>query len=402
MSLFAGVKVLDVSHVLAGPFCSYQLALLGADVLKVENPKSRDMIRFSGPDPELRENGLGPGFLMQNAGKRSIALDLKDERGRGVFRKLAAGADIVIENFRPGRMAQLGLSYDDLKTDNAKLIYCSITGFGQDGPLSQLPAYDHVVQGISGMMAANATDDGQPWRVGFPLIDYNVGLLAAFAVAGALYERSHTGVGRYIDVAMLDAALITMGPLMAAPLLGQDAPVRRGKRAASGSPFSGLFETSEGILTVAANTPAQARSLAAALDRADLVDDPRFAQWGSDDSYVNDVQASLTAVFAGDTAVAWEARLADAGVPASKVRTVGEVLQHDQVAARGLVRDVPARAGEVPAHRVPGPGFRTDDDGRGQPMAPPPRMGEHSRPVLSDLGYSAAEIEALFEAGVIG
>lgn len=399
MSFFAGVKVLDVSHVLAGPFCSYQLALLGADVLKVENPGARDMIRFGGPDEKLREQGLGPAFLMQNAGKRSIGLNLKDERGRAVFHQLARDADVVIENFRPGRMEQLGLGHADLAEDNPRLIYCSITGFGQDGPLAEAPAYDHIVQGISGMMTANATDDGEPWRVGFPLIDYNVGLLAAFAVAGALFERNRTGTGKYIDVAMLDAALITMGPLMAAPLLGQEVVARRGNRAASGSPFSGLFDTADGILSVAANTPVQARALTDALDLAQLIEDPRAARWGQDEGYVADVQAALKHRFVTASAEVWEQRLATAAVPAAKIRTVADVLQHEQVAVRGLLRDVDARSGVIDGHQVPGPGFRLPGDDSAA-LRPPPLPGEHTRDVLAGLGHTGSDIDELIDAGV--
>ena len=193
MTPFEGIKVLDTSHVLAGPFCSYQLGLLGAEVIRVDNPDGRDMVRYGGNDPKLGGRGLGPGFVMQNAGKRSISLNLKEPRAVDIFRKLADQSDVVVENFRPGVLSRLGIGQQDLCSSNERLIWCAITGFGQDGPMSENPAYDHIVQAFTGMMVANGDDSGRPRRIGFPLIDYIVGLLAAFAVSSALFERSRSG-----------------------------------------------------------------------------------------------------------------------------------------------------------------------------------------------------------------
>jgi len=407
MQPLAGLKVIDLSHVLAGPFCSYQLALLGADVIRVDNPRGRDMVRFAGPDPARREQGLGPGFLMQNAGKRSVAIDLKDPRGRQILERLLADADVMVENYRPGVLARLGFDPATLRRRFPRLVCCSITGFGQHGPMAGYPAYDHVLQGISGMMAANATDDGRPRRIGFPLIDYITGLLAAFAVVSAIQARHRSGEGALIDVSMLQAALVTMGPLVAGPLTGFVPPPRRGDRAASGSPFSGMFETADGaFLGLAANTPAQAQALCTALDLPELAADPGFALWRDDAAYVERVQSTLATLFAGGAADDWERRLAEAGVPAARVRSVAEILGETQVADGGFLRQVQSGPGLADPPDVPGPGFRlsagaADASPQPSPLMPPPRPGEQTRELLRGLGYDESELAALREAGVV-
>ena len=195
------VTVLDAGHVLAGPFATYQLAMLGARVTRVENPAGQDMARRHGGPQELRDAGMGASFLAQNANKRSIAIDLKQPRGRELFCRLASRVDVVTENFRPGMMQRLGLDYGTLRAHNPGLIYMSLTGFGQSGPLSGQPAYDHILQGISGMMSFNGTRESGPLRIGYPVVDYVAGLTAALAIVCALHQRQRTGQGQHLDVA---------------------------------------------------------------------------------------------------------------------------------------------------------------------------------------------------------
>src|SRR5687768_4299930 len=198
-----GIRVLDLTNVLAGPLCAYQLALLGADVVKIEMPGSGDLARQLGSDPQLNAAHMGASFLAQNGGKRSVTVNLKVDEGKAVLKRLVASADVVVENFRPGVMQRLGLSYDVLKACNPALVYCAITGFGQDGPLRDAPAYDQIIQGLSGMMSITGDARSAPLRTGFPVSDSIGGITAAFAIASALVGRERTGKGRFIDVSML-------------------------------------------------------------------------------------------------------------------------------------------------------------------------------------------------------
>jgi CoA:oxalate CoA-transferase len=209
--LLAGARVLDLTNVLAGPFCCYQLAQLGADVIKVEVPGSGDLARQLGADPELNRRGMGASFLAQNAGKRSITINLKSDKGRGVFRRLVAASDVVVENFRPGVMERLGLGYPALKAIKPDIIYCAISGFGQDGPLKFNPAYDQIIQGLSGVMSVTGDAETAPLRVGYPVADTMGGITAAFAIAAALFRRERSGEGELIDVSMLESTLVAMG-----------------------------------------------------------------------------------------------------------------------------------------------------------------------------------------------
>ncbi|WP_416899322.1 MAG: CaiB/BaiF CoA transferase family protein [Minwuia sp.] len=402
MKPFEGIRILDATHVFAGPYCTYQMAWLGAEVIRVEAVKPLDFIRYASPDEAQQRAGMADAFLIQNANKHSVALDLKDPRGQDAFRKLAATADVVIENYRPGTMAKLGLGPDDLMKDRPDLIYASVSGFGQSGPLRDIPAYDHFVQGVSGMMSVQ--DDGEtgPVRVGWPVIDYVAGLVAAFALSSALYGRKVSGQGQYVDVAMLDAALAIMGPVIGPWLTSQRRQVKTGRQAASGSPFSGMFETADGTLVVAANTQKQAENLLRVAGREDLVGDPAIFPWGGRPDVSERIQPMLDGIFASRTALEWEALLGPAGVPAGKLRSVDEIAAHPHVRARGLIHEIPDVPGLGRGIEVLGPGFGFGDpDAMVTEPTPPPRKGAHSRKYLRDIGLDDAEIDALIADGVV-
>src|SRR5215218_3945252 len=275
-NLLRGVRILDLTNVLAGPFCCYQLAQLGADVIKVEVPGSGDLARQLGADPDLNKRHMGVSFLAQNGGKRSITLNLKHPKGREAFTRLVATSDVVVENFRPGVMERLGLGYEALKTAKSDIIYCAISGFGQDGPLKFNPAYDQIIQGLAGVMSVTGDAQSAPLRVGYPVADTMGGMTAAFAIAAALVRRGRTGEGEFIDVSMLEASLVAMGWAVSNWLIAGVRPEPMGNENMTASP-SGTFRTGAGLLNIAANQQQQFEALCALIGRPELVTDLRFA-----------------------------------------------------------------------------------------------------------------------------
>ena len=269
MPLLEGVRVLDLTNVLAGPFCCYQLAQLGADVIKVEVPGSGDLARQLGADAELNKKLMGASFLAQNAGKRSVTLNLKNPDGKEVFRRLVGTADVVVENFRPGVMDRLGLGYQELKKLKSNLIYCAISGFGQNGPLKDNPAYDQIIQGLSGVMSITGDKNSAPLRVGFPVADTIGGLTAAFAIAAALFRRERSNEGEFIDVSMLESTLVTMGWAVSNWLIAGVRPEPLGNENVTASP-SGTFKTGDGLLNIAANQQEQFEKLCELIGRKEL------------------------------------------------------------------------------------------------------------------------------------
>lgn len=387
--LLTGVRVLDLTNVLAGPYCGYQLALLGADVIKVEAPGAGDLARQLGASPALNKAGMGASFLAQNAGKRSIVLDLKDDADKATFLDLVETSDVVVENFRPGVMERLGLGPDRLKERRPDLIYCAITGFGQTGPLRDNPAYDQIIQGLSGVMGLTGTPEVAPLRVGYPVCDTLGGLFGAFAVTAALVRRSTTGEGAVLDVSMLESTLSAMGWPVSNWLTAGVAPQPMGNDNMTASP-SGAFRTGEGLINIAANKQEHFVALCRLLGRADLIEDPRFAD--RDDRKTN--RAALTQlleeIFAAKPAAEWERLLNDAGVPAGRVLNLPQTLSEPQV----LSRDVMIRFDEVtgldqPLTVVRG-GFLVDGEAP-RPSRPPPAMGEHSREIREELNRREGE-----------
>jgi crotonobetainyl-CoA:carnitine CoA-transferase CaiB-like acyl-CoA transferase len=372
-----GLHVLDLTSVLAGPYCTYHLALLGAEVVKVELPASGDLARHLGPDPALNEAGLGTSFLAQNAGKRSIELDLKDDVDRVSFVDLIGRSDILVENFRAGVMQRLGFGWERLHALNPRLIYCAISGFGQTGPLRHVPAYDQVIQGLSGMMSITGTAEVAPLRVGFPISDTLGGLTAALAVAAAVAGREHDGQGRFLDVSMLEASVSAMGWAVSNYLAAGVVPVPMGDQNPTAAP-SGTFTAADGPLTIAANRQEQFERLCRCVGREDLITDPRFAEREGRKRHRDALNAELNAALVARRALDWERALNAVGVPAARVLTVPQAVELEQLNHRGFFTELPFPAPFEGRHlRVNGNGVLVDGEPL-RPVSPPPRLGEHN------------------------
>lgn len=387
-----GIRVLDLTNVLAGPFCCHQLAHMGADVIKVETPGTGDLARQLGADPDLNRGMMGVSFLAQNAGKRSVTVNLKHPKGKAVFMRLVRDADVVVENFRPGVMDRLGLGFDVLRGQRSTLVYCAISGFGQQGPLRDFPAYDQIVQGMSGVMSITGAEDTAPYRVGYPIADTIGGMTAAFAVAAALAEKDRTEA-RFIDVSMLEATMATMGWAVSNYLVAGRSPSPMGNENITASP-SGTFRTGEGLLNIAANKQEQFEALCRVVGRDDLCADPDYAERQARLRNRYALKAQLESALAARPALEWWPLLTEAGVPSGPVYSVEQALEHPQVRDRGMIatfKDVPGVGRDV---RVVRTGFKLDG-AAASVDTPPPELGQHNDELLAELGYSAEQIREL-------
>ncbi|HZO41316.1 MAG TPA: CoA transferase, partial [Methylomirabilota bacterium] len=332
MRPYEGIKIIDITHVLAGPFAAYQMALLGADVIKVEHPTDYDQSRDSGGDRALNKQQMGTGFLTQGSNKRAITLNLKHEKGREILKKLVRDADVLVENYRSGAFRALGLGWDDLSPLNPRLIYCSMTAFGQEGPRGVQTAYDQLIQATSGMMAMTGTPEVNPIKTGAPVIDYATGTMCAFAISAALFQRERTGRGQYIDSAMLDVSLMLMGSHITSYLRSGSEPKPKGNRMDRAS--SQLYEAKDAPLMIAAGNRGQHERLFRAVGRPDIA-----AQSTHDErEELYDKQTEeLQKIIAQRTADEWEQHLQGSHVPAGRVRRLSESLEDPQLKARNVL-----------------------------------------------------------------
>tara|TARA_B100000497_G_scaffold115421_1_gene138944 strand:+ start:2502 stop:3704 length:1203 start_codon:yes stop_codon:yes gene_type:complete len=395
----AGMRVIDLSQVLAGPYASYQLGLLGAEVLKIEMPGSGDWTRDKGHLPDLNAAQMGLTYLTQNANKKSVTMNLKDPEGLSILKRLIADADVFIENFRPGVIGRLGLSYDVVKELKPNIVYCSISAFGQDGEMSPRPAYDHVVQGMCGIMKTTGTVESGPTKVGAPYVDYATGMNAAFAIVSALHETKRTDKSVHIDVAMLDTTMLLMASLLTSHLSAGWMPTPSGNEAWSQSPSSGAFETSDGLVMIAANNSKQFACLCRGINRQEILEDPRWNSGAARAENAASLRQELIKVFLTRAALDWENALSAAGVPAAKVRSLDEMLAENQAKVRQFTHklDMPDQAHDI---HVPTLGFKVE----GQVVAPtvaPPMLGQDTQEVLELLGLSVADISRLSDQGVV-
>lgn len=395
-SPLAGIRVLDLTNVLAGPFCCHQLAHMGAEVIKVEAPGRGDLARNLGADAALNAAGMGVSFLAQNAGKKSVTCNFKSEAGKALFLKLVMTADVVVENFRPGVMERLGLGHRVLRALRPELIYCAISGFGQDGPWVDRPAYDQIIQGVSGVMSVTGTKESGPLRAGFPLADTIGGLTAAMAIASALNARPR---GTFIDCAMLHSVLATMGWVISNHLIAGAAPMAHGNENPTSAP-SGAFQCKDGIVNIAANKDEQWVLLTDFLGCPELRARADYATREDRKANRTALRGALESVLAGHEAEPLVAALSKIGVPAGIVMDVPDILTHPQVTERGFLQsfdDVPGVDRPVEVASV---GVQLDGDAP-KVSQPPATLGQHNAEIWGAVGVDRAALETLIEEGAL-
>tara|TARA_R110002074_G_scaffold134888_4_gene279260 strand:+ start:1657 stop:2862 length:1206 start_codon:yes stop_codon:yes gene_type:complete len=392
MRAYEGLKVVDFTQVLAGPISTQMFSLLGADVVKIEAPIKGDQLRTTLTDAEMVAKRLSPAFLTVNLGKKSLAIDLKSEKGREIVYKLIDDADVVVENFRPGVAKKLGIDYETLKKRKPDLVYCSISGYGQVGPRSGDKAYDSAIQAASGLFTLNGHEESGPTRIGIMVIDMFTGANAAFAISSALYRREKTGKGQYVDVAMYDSALMIAAAQMAdfmvrgniPPLIGNESPTRQ--------PTAGVFETSDGIVLIATITPDQNIAMLKAAGLGHMLDDPRFATFEARQANLKAGLELVGEAMRTKATAEWIDIMNKAGVVVQAVRTLGEATSDPQLEHRGILVKAENVHGFDEALRLVGAPFIANEDSPMNVAAPPGKVGQHTEEVLRGLGYDDSEI----------
>ncbi len=398
---FSGIKVVDFTHVLAGPACSYYLALLGADVIKLESVHRGDAIRHRGGTArDLADNEMSTSYLTQAGGKRSLAVDLGSKEGKEIALALITGCDVFVENHRPSTLRRLKLDYDTLSQRNPQLIHCALTGYGQNGPKGNHPAYDVNIQAASGIMSLTGTSETGPTRTGAPIMDYATGLAGAFAVASALFNRQQSKGGTFIDLSMLEVAFTMMSSTITDYTATGNAPKARGNAANSRSASAGSFMAKDFLISLGANEEHQFTALCHALDKQDWLEDPRFRSQPERNINRQALINELETIFLTRPASEWESILGDAGVPVARVSTLPETLESPQAKARNPLHRF--QLDQFPDHTIQVPTLPFLFNGqRPTPNLPPPRRGEHSAAILTEMGYTQSRIEQLIDKGIV-
>lgn len=387
---FAGVRILDFTHYLAGPFCTFQLAVQGAEVIKVE-AIGGDAMRLSGTSPEWTQRQLSPSWMAVNANKRSMTLDLTKPAAREIVERLAAEVDVVCENFRPGVLERRGMGWSQLSKINPRLIYCGISGFGSTGPERGTASFDGKIQAMSGLMSLTGEPVNGPMRAGFAVADITTGITAAFAVASALFQRTHTGEGQFVDVAMLDSMVGFLSGQVAEYTTTGQHHEQLGNGSVSGKPTADRFRCGKGFLVLAVLTDKQFGNLMRALGREEALRDPRFVDWPSRSANKVALRELIEDAMSDGDPASWERRLVDADAPCGQVNSIADVTAHPQLAHREMIQDVQTPYGPV---RLAGSAFRMahGTGGLDRPISLP---GEHTDEVLASIGYDAQAIAAL-------
>ena len=396
MQAFSNIRVIDLTHVIAGPFCSYQLAVMGAEVIKVEPAQNPDMLRARSNEFPAGEQGLGSFFASQNANKKALCLDLKSAQGQTIIKQLIATADVFIENYRTGAMAKLGLAFEDVKKIKADIVYCSMTGFGQQGPLSERTAYDNVIQAYSGLMAANGDEQTAPVKIGPPILDYGTGIQAAFAIAAALYQRTFTRQGQYIDIAMLDSALMLMSSNITQYNEFKELLPRSGNDSAFNAGYC-CYQTLEGLLMLGAYTGEQVKNMWIVLGDPEHAEQMKNLRPPAMKDHLKTDQTRISKLLLNKSACEWEHLFNQQKVPAARVRSLDETLTDEQLNFRSVMQ---SPVNESENMRLPAASFMFADNGP-KINHSAPILGQHTNEILKELGYSEVEISELESAGTI-
>lgn len=395
--MLSGIRVLDLTNVLSGPFATLHLALLGAEVIKIENPKDGDLARKLGIVPQLNEQLMGTSFLAQNSNKKSVTLNLKPPEGKDLLKRLAKTADLLVENYRPEVMDRLGVGYKVLSQINPRLIYCAISGFGQTGPDALKPAYDQIIQGLSGVMAINGDERLNPLRTGFPVCDTVGGMNAAFAIMAALYHRERSGEGQFIDVALLDSIMPPMGWVAANLLIGGAHPVPMGNDNFTAAP-SGTFKTKDGHINIAANKQEQWEALCDVLEIPELKTDSRFQKRDIRKKNRKALTPLVEARLMLRPTAEWVDLLNARDVPSGAILDLEQALSQKQIEHRGVLQETEVDGiGKMKLFGL----TALFEKSCGSITSPPPRLGAHTEEILGGIGVSTEELQSLRAKGIV-
>ena len=401
---FSKIRILDFSQVLAGPAATNAFAMLGADIIKIENPKSGDQFRTLMKTGRFDDYGMSPGFMSLNTGKRSLAIDLKHPRAKEVIFRLLEASEVVVENFRAGVIGKLGFGYEAMRAAKPDIIYCSISGYGQEGPKAGAPAYDGAIQAASGMMSVTGHKELGPTRTGYTVVDMSTAMAAAFAIASALYRRRETGEGQYLDVSMLDTAIWMQTPLLAAHMVSGEPFELNGNNSPAMTPTSNVFPASDGYLQITGLTEEHARGIVDALE-LDAEADPRLRSYQAMSDNHDAVRELLAEVMSKRPLQHWLDRLAERKVPHAPIRSYPDVVADPQMQHREVLVEAPVPGGASEqvgeTVRLVGSPFMTDSDGP-TISGPPPGLGEQTDAVLIEAGFTADDVASLRQEGVLG